>query len=413
MPKIKAFKGIHPAQTHVDRVVLQVENLDIASAKRIRNQNPYSFVNMLVPKLENRFLMGSKTELAFKKINDNFDDYLEKGILLQDQQPAIYVYQVKHLGLTQAGFWTVTAIDDYLNNTIRKHELTRAEREKSLIDYVQQTGIDANPVLITYPTDETLSQIIKETLLKQPLLHFNRQDAEHCLWKIDDEAILNTITQAFARLKSTYIADGHHRAAAASSYGIERRKFNLKHTGNEEYNFFTSVYMPTDQIHIFEFHRLIKSLGKLSVNQLLKELEADFDLKELTNIRVFKPGYMHQIGLYVASKWYELNYREPAVRPDNPVEKLDVSILQNRVLTRILQIKDPRTDPRLSFAGGITHIADLVKKVDDGEFDALFTLFPTSIEELIQVADAGEVMPPKSTWFEPKFQAGLLIHKVN
>lgn len=412
MPKIKAFKGIHPDQAYAEQVVLQVENLDLDTARQIRNQHPNSYVHMLVPKLENRFLMGSKTELAFKKINENFEDFLEKGVFVRDEKPAIYIYRVNHFGFSQTGIWAVTAIDDYLNNTIKKHELTRAERERGLIDYLQQTGIDANPVLIAYETDSHLEELIAEAVKQQPLLEIKQSGSEHYLWKIDQVDQLTAITDVFARMKSTYIADGHHRAAAASTYGIECRKLNLKHTGDEEYNYFTSVYMSTDQLRIFEFHRLVKDLGKLSVAEFLNQLAQSFHISPLANTLVFKPQQQHQFGLYLTGQWYALDLKTEA-NSVNPVQNLDVSILQDQILTEILHIKDPRTDVRLSFAGGLTPIQNLVNRVDDGEFDALFTLFPTSIQELIQVADAGEVMPPKSTWFEPKFLAGLLIHKIN
>ncbi|MEY3678219.1 MAG: hypothetical protein RI924_360 [Bacteroidota bacterium] len=410
MPKIKAFKGIHPDQAYAADVVLEVENLDLSTARSIREVQHHSFVNMLVPKLDNRFLMGSKTELAFKKINENFEDFLEKGILVKDENPSVYVYQVQHLGCTQTGIWTVSSIDDYLNNTIKKHELTRAEREQGLIEYVQQTGIDANPVLITYEPDPEIDLLIADTVAKNPLLSFTKNGSIHTIWKIDDPLQLKTIIEAFSALKHTYIADGHHRAAAASTYGIECRKLNLKHTGNEEYNFFSSVYMSTDQLRIFEFHRLVKDLGKLSAQAFLDKLSANFDLLELKQVKEFKPAAIHEFGMYLAGKWFKLNYKSSLSL--NPVRDLDVSILQDRILTDLLQIKDPRTDSRLSFAGGLSPLSELMNRVDDGTFDVLFTLYPTSINELIAVANSGEVMPPKSTWFEPKFLSGLLIHQL-
>lgn len=410
MPKIKAFRGIHPAGAYAEPFVLAVENLDLVTAKKIRDQFPNSFVNLLVPKLDNRFLMGSKTELAFKKINENFEDFLEKGILVKDEQAAFYIYRVKHLGFSQTGIWAVTAIDDYLNNTIKKHELTRAERERGLIDYLQQTGIDANPVLIAYENNQEIDALITKAQQETPILQFEKTGAEHTLWRVDTQPQVTAFEKAFAALESTYIADGHHRAAAASTYGIERRKLNLKHRGSEEYNFFTSVYMATDQLRIFEFHRLVKDLGKLSVSAFLSQLSLDFDIQELSNVVVYKPEQNHQFGLYLAGQWYQLVFKGNL--SDNPVHQLDVSILQTHILTNILHINDPRTDKRLSFAGGLTPLNELVQQVDEGTFDVLFTLYPTSVEELIEVADAGEVMPPKSTWFEPKFPAGLLIHQV-
>ncbi len=411
MPKIKAFKGIHPDQAYAADVVLEVENLDLPTAREIRSQKARSFVNMLVPKLENRFLMGSKTELAFKKINENFEEFIEKAWLIRDEKPSIYIYQVQHFGITQTGIWTLSAIDDYLNNTIKKHELTRADRERGLIDYLQQTGIDANPVLITYQADAIIDQIILETVKHDALLSFEKSGSIHSVWKIDQEEQLKTITQAFGSLKHSYIADGHHRAAAASTYGIECRKLNLKHHGAEEYNFFSSVYMSTNQLRIFEFHRLVKDLGKLSVNSFLAHLSDQFELEELKHVAEFKPISFHQFGMYLAGKWFKIAYKGDL--SGNPVKDLDVAILQDEVLTKLLGITDPRTDARLSFAGGLTPLHELVNKVDEGAFDVLFTLYPTSIDELIAVADAGEVMPPKSTWFEPKFLSGLLIHQLD
>jgi uncharacterized protein (DUF1015 family) len=412
MPTIKAFKGIHPSQSLVAQVVIPVENLVLADAKTIRDTNPYSFVNMLVPKVENRFLMGSKIELTYKKINENFDDFLDKGILQKDEKEAIYVYRVSHYGFTQTGFWTLTAIDDYLNNTVKKHELTRADREQYLVDYLQHTGMDANPVLITYPLDAILADILANIVKTDSLLHFKLDTAQHSIWKITDEVLLKRIINRFAELSATYIADGHHRAAAASSYGIERRKYNLKHRGNEEYNFFSSVYMDADQLRVFEFHRLVKDLGKLNISQFLEKISEKFTCTLLPSNANFSPSKPRYFGLYIAGNWYELVSKK-VLDSENPVDNLDVSIVQNDILDSILQISDSTTDTRLSFAGGLTPIEDLVKKVDDGVCDVLFTLYPTSIEELFRVADAGEVMPPKSTWFEPKFPFGLLVHQVS
>ena len=395
----------------VGKVVLQVENLSIESAKLIRQENPYSYVNMLVPKVEDKFMMGSKTELAYKKINENFEDFLERGILIRDAKPSLYIYQVAHRGIVQTGIWAITSIDDYLNNTIKKHELTRADREKALIDYLQQTGCDANPVLITYHPDKEIDQIIQYTIKNKPNLSFTQEKAKHKLWKIDDEASLNGLVESFSQLKVSYIADGHHRAAAASLLGIERRKMNLKHMGTEEYNFFTSVYMATDQLQIFPFHRLLKDTGDFTADEFLKQLNKNFEVNPVK--QPFKPSVLHEFGMYLSGNWFKLIAKPQTYHQNNPVAELDVSILQDLVLSPLIGINDPRTDSRISFVGGVIPVEDLVKSVDEGNFAVAFTLYPTSIEQLIRVADAGEVMPPKSTWFEPKFQAGLVIHQIS
>lgn len=412
MPKIKPFNALLPNPILAPEVVVHLENLTIESAKDIRDQSVNSFVHLLIPKLEHYYLQGSKQELAFKKIAENLEDFIHQNILVQDEKPGLYIYQIKHLGLTQTGIWTTTSIDDYLNNTVKKHELTRVERERGLIEYLQQTGIDANPVLITYPPKTEINQIIQTKINSKPDLSFNYEQEEHQLWKINDIDEVTKLVQLFNKMDSAYLADGHHRAAAACSYGIERRKLNLKHKGTEEYNFFSSVYMSTDQLRIYEFHRLIKDLGNLSSADFINALANKFEIQK-AEIKDLKPKMENQFGLYLAGKSYILKTKSGFFNGYNPLKKLDVSILENLILKPILNIIDARTDERISFAGGLTPIDELIKSVDIGNQAAVFFLFPTSIDDLMKVADLGETMPPKSTWFEPKFLCGLITHLVN
>lgn len=411
MPAIKPFNGIRPNPDYADEVVLDMENLSLQEAKIIRQENPYSYVNMLVPKLDNLFLRGSKNELAFKKINENFEEFLDKGILIQDTNPSIYIYRVSKEDSTQTGVWTVTLADDYLSNHIRKHELTRPEREAVLIDYLQQTGIDANPVLITYPAVPAIDVEIQKICQSEPDLSFRKNGALHELWKTDDGKRIDTIVKEFAKIPFAYIADGHHRAAAASRLALERRKLNPKFHGSEEFNFFTAVYMASDQLKIFPFHRLVKDLNGKSVTEFFSDLKKYFSIE--TSDEVVLPEKLHEFGMYIDKSWFKITPLEGTFEDGDPLRELDVSILQDLVFTAILGVPDPRTDSRISFSGGNVPPDEIIGKVDSGEFKVAFTLYPTSIKQLFKVADEGAVMPPKSTWFEPKFQAGLLIHKIN
>lgn len=411
MPKIKPFYGIRPNPAYAGRVVLDIENLSLKEAKLIQQENPYSYVNMLVPKLDNLFLRGSKNELAFKKINENFEEFLETGVLIRDAKPSVYVYRVSRQESMQTGVWTVTSIDDYLNNKIKKHELTLPERETVLVDYLQQTGIDANPVLITYNAVPKINIVIYKACKVDPDLSFSKDGILHQLWKIDESLDVKIIVEEFAKLPSAYIADGHHRVAAASLLALKQRKVITKHTGREEFNFFTSVYMASDQLKIYPFHRLVKSLNGKTIPNFIEQLTSYFDIENYASVVI--PDKLHDFGMYLGGLWYRLAARYETFSGGDPVKELDVSILQNCVFNAILEIHDPRTNPEICFAGGISPLADLIKQVDDGKYVLLFTLFPTSIDQLIKVADKGGVMPPKSTWFEPKFQVGLLVHKIN
>jgi uncharacterized protein (DUF1015 family) len=409
MPIIKSFKAIMPTPANAEKVAIRLENLSLESAKEIRSQNDESFVHLLVPKIENYYLRGSKKEITFKKIAENFEDFIEKEILLKDEKPAIYIYKQTKNQFSYTGIWTVSCIDDYINNRIKKHELTRPEREKGLIEYLQQTGIDANPVLITYPTHQYLENLIEDLTCTSSPLDFYLDQEHHQVWKVTDLNLIQEIELIFKIMPATYIADGHHRAAAASTFGIERRKLNLKHKGDEEYNFFSSVYICANQLDILPFHRFIKLQEQADEKKIMEFITQHFDVSDIDNENLI-PKTNHQFGLYINKKAFLLKANNKL--NGDVLHDLDVSLLQNYVLEPLLKIINPREDDRLNFIGGNINLLQHIKMIDDGEFDMVFFLYPTSITDLMKIADFGETMPPKSTWFEPKFPAGLITHEI-
>lgn len=394
-------------------VTRSLENYSTGEARLIASENAYSFLHLIDPELDNPYLRGTRQELIFKKISENLEGFIEHKYLDQQADPSIYIYQVLHDGLVQTGIWTLTHIDDYLEGRIKKHESTVERREKLLADYLQQTGLDANPVLITYHPNVVVDRITAHYLKSRPLLDFIFADGSvHKVWTISKEQDIEAIVRAFEEMPAVYIADGHHRAASMAKMGLQKKKLNeKKHQGTELYNYFSTVYMNTEEVKVLEFNRLVRDIGDLSKDDFLSGLTNSF-IVEAVNAPV-KPNGLHKIGMYFNRQWYLLRPKQEIFDEQNPVDVLDVSILQNFILEPLLKIKDPRTDARLTFEGGRTPIIDLQIKVDNGLFAVAFVLFPTSVSQIIAVADAGGVMPPKSTWVEPKFLVGLLTSYFN
>ncbi len=394
-------------------VTRPLENYSTGEARLIASENACSFLHLIDPELDNPYLRGTKQELVFKKISENLEGFIEHKYLDKQADPSIYVYQVLHDGLVQTGIWTLTHIDDYLEGRIKKHESTVERREKLLADYLQQTGLDANPVLITYHPNAVVDGIIRQYVELQPLLDFVFADGSaHKVWAISDKQDIEAIVKAFDEIPAVYIADGHHRAASMAKMGLQKKKLNeKKHQGTELYNYFSTVYMNTEEVKVLEFNRLVRDIGGLSNEEFMSGLTRSF-LVEMVNGPV-RPDGLHRIGMYFDGQWYVLIPKPEIYDEHNPVDVLDVSILQNFILEPLLKIKDPRTDARLTFEGGRTPVSDLQIKVDNGLFAVAFVLYPTSVSQVIAVADAGGVMPPKSTWVEPKFLVGLLTSYFN
>lgn len=403
-----------PAVSLLSTVVTRpLEHYSTGEARLIASENACSFLHLIDPELDNQYLRGTRQELVFKKISENLEGFIEQKYLVQQAVPAIYVYQVRHDNLVQTGIWTLTHINDYLEGKIKKHESTVERREKLLADYLQQTGLDANPVLITYNPDDVVERITSKYLKLVPNLDFTFADGtEHKVWAIADTKDLAEVVDAFAKMPAVYIADGHHRAASMAKMGLQKKMLNAaKHNGTEGYNYFSTVYMNTREVKVLEFNRLVRDLGDLSPQAFMLALASSFAI-EKSAVQV-KPDALHKIGMYFDHQWYVLSPKPGIYNENDPVDVLDVSILQNFILGPLLKIKDPRTDARITFEGGRTPISELQTKVDNGLFAVAFVLYPTSVSQVIAVADAGGVMPPKSTWVEPKFLVGLLTSYFN
>lgn len=414
MPNIKPFCGLKPAVHLQSKVVTRpLENYGTGEARLIASENNCSFLHLINPELDNPYLRGTRQELIFKKIAENFEGFLDHRYLVREAKPAIYVYQVEHDGFCQTGIWTLTHIKDYLEGRIKKHESTVERREKLLADYLQQTGLDANPVLITYHPDELIDGLIAKYVALDPDLDFSFADASrHRVWAITETSDLDQLVAAFQAIPSVYIADGHHRAASMAKMGLQKQALNsAKHTGTELYNYFTTVYMNTAEVKVLEFNRLVRDLGNKSETEFMEALKTGFEVA-ISDVPV-QPQELHQIGMYFGKQWYVLSPKPAIYDANDPVGVLDVSILQDFILEPILGIKDPRTDARITFEGGRTPVSALQSRVDNGLFAIAFTLFPTSVAQVIAVAEADGVMPPKSTWVEPKFLVGLLTNYFN
>ena len=373
--------------------------------------DPYSFLH--VDRAEVDLPLGTDmySPEVYRKAADNLNGMIERGIYIQDKKPVLYVYRLTMDGRSQTGLVGCSSVDEYLNNKIKKHELTRADKEQDRINHVAACNANTGPIFLTYRGRADIDKIIAYVTEGVPEYDFVSEDGvEHTVWVIDDDNTVNTLVELFKNIESLYIADGHHRNASAVKVALKKREAAAGFGGEEEFNFYLSVLFPEDQLHIMDYNRLVKDLNGMSEGEFLSSLAEKFDI-EPCNAAV-KPNAAHTFGMYLGGKWYLLKAKDCIIK-DDAVEGLDVSILQNEVLLPLLGIGDARTDKRIDFVGGIRGIEELERRVDSGEMYLAFSMYPTSMEELLRVADEGKIMPPKSTWFEPKLRSGIFIHKLD
>ena len=413
MAIIKPFKGIRPPKAMVEKVASRpYDVLNSEEARKEAEGNEKSLYHIIKPEID--FPAGTDEHDAkvYEKAAENFKKFQDKGWLVQDKEDLYYVYAQTMNGRTQYGLCVCAYVDDYMTGKIKKHELTRRDKEEDRMKHVRVNNANIEPVFFAYPHNDELDAIVTKVCSKPAEYDFVSADGfGHHFWVIDDKNSIARITEIFGNIPSLYIADGHHRSAAAALVGDEKRKQNPNHTGKEEYNYFLAVCFPDNQLNIIDYNRVVKDLNGLSAEQFLNALKENFIVEE-KGAEIYKPNKLHNFSIYIAGKWYSLTAKIGTYNDNDPIGVLDVTISSKLILDNILGIKDLRSDKRIDFVGGIRGLGEIKKRVDSGEMQVALALYPVSMNQLIAIADSGNIMPPKTTWFEPKLRSGLIIHKL-
>ncbi len=412
MATIRAFRGYRPTPDLAARVAARPYDVLSSDEARVEAEgNPYSFLHVGKPEIDLPPSVDLYDSRVYQKARENLDRFIRDGILKQDPGPSLYLYAQTLDGHTQYGLVGCVSVAEYLNDTIKKHEHTRKDKEDDRTKHVSVTNAHSGPIFLTFRADEELDSITGEIRANRPDMDFLASDLiRHQLWVISNPGLIQRITEAFKEIPNLYVADGHHRSAAAARVGKELAAANPHHTGNEEYNFFLAVLFPHNQLRIMDYNRVVKDLNGMTVEQFLSKVSAEFAVEYAEE--PVKPCQKGEFGAYINGEWYRLRAKPSLLATQDPVDRLDVSILQSHLLGPILGVDDPRTNKRIDFVGGIRGLEELQRRVDSGEMAIAFSMYPTSIEELLAIADAGRVMPPKSTWFEPKLRDGVVVHMV-
>lgn len=414
MATLKPFRAIRPKAELASRVAaLPYDVMNSDEARKMVRDNNYSFLHIDKAEIDLDKSISPYDNRVYDKARENLSNMMTKEILVQDNENYLYIYRLIMNGSMHTGIVGCTSIDDYINNVIKKHEYTREEKEIDRIKHVDFCDANTGPIFLTYRYNNEINDIINMWVKKDPVYNFKAEDGvQHIAWIIDDKHTIDNICNIFSNIGSLYIADGHHRAASAMKVALKRREENPGYSGDEEFNFFLSVIFPHSDLSIMDYNRIVKDLNGLSTEEYMLKVSEKFHISKYEGEGSYKPSCKHTYGMYLDGKWYELTAKKGTYDPDNPVHRLDVSILQDNLLKPILGIEDPRTDSRIDFIGGIRGLKELECRVEKQRDGVAFSMYPTTIEDLINIADAGEVMPPKSTWFEPKLRSGLFIHKL-
>ncbi len=414
MAKVKPFKGVRPPKELITEVASRpYDVLNSDEARKEADGNPKSLYHIIKPEIDFTPDVDEHDPRVYDKAVENFKAFQQNGWLVQDDEEHYYIYAQTMDGRTQYGIVLAAYVDDYLSGKIKKHELTRRDKEEDRMKHVRINNANVEPVFFAFPDNEELQEIIDTVTNGEPEYDFVAPDGfGHHFWVINDKALNDRITEAFAKIPSLYIADGHHRTAAAALVGAEKAKANEAHRGDEEYNYFLAVAFPASHLKIIDYNRVVKDLNGLTPEQFLKALEKDF-IVEAKGKEIYQPAKLHNFSLYLGGEWYSLTPREGRYNDSDPIGVLDVTISSDLILRDILGITDLRSDKRIDFVGGIRGLGELKRRVDSGEMAMALALYPVSMNQLIDIADTGNIMPPKTTWFEPKLRSGLVIHKLD
>lgn len=413
MVKVKPFAAIRPPKAIVKEVASRPYDV-LNSQEAQAEAGEKSLLHIIKPEIDFHPIIDEHSQPAYDKAVENFKKWQERGWLVQDPAEYYYVYAQTMDGRTQYGLVVGANVEDYLTGKIKKHELTRKDKEEDRMIHVRIQNANLEPVFFAYPDNTEINAIVENVVKSKPTEYdFVAEDGfGHHFWVIDDKKTIDKITEIFAGIPAFYVADGHHRTAAAALVGEEKRKQNPHHTGNEEYNYFMAVVFPESHLKIIDYNRVVKDLNGMTPEQFLEALKKDFDVVE-KGTEIYKPNHLHNFSMYLGGKWYSLQAKPGTYNDSDPIGVLDVTVLSNLVFDKLLDIKDLRTSKRIDFVGGIRGLGELKKRVDSGEMAAAFALYPVSMKQLIDIADTGNIMPPKTTWFEPKLRSGLAIHKLS
>lgn len=412
--KIRPFKGYRPGSDKAKAVASRpYDVLDSEEAREEAKGNPFSFLNVVKPEITLPPETDHYSREVYEAGKTNFEKLVSDGVFRKDEKDSLYVYELVMDGRSQNGIVACAAVSDYLEGKIKKHELTRPDKENDRKNHVRVSMMNAEPVFFAYPAVDALDNLVRDIKKARPEYDFDSDDGiTHRLWVVSDPGVISRIVAAFDRMPATYVADGHHRTAAAALVGNDLKLENPYHTGEEEYNYFLAVHFPDNQLSIIDYNRVVRDLNGHSPESLVKALSGSFEVNGEGNVP-YKPKQLHEFGMYLDGRWYSLKAREGTFDDNDPIGVLDVTILSEQVLKPLLNIHDLRTDKRIDFVGGIRGLAELERRVNSDEMKVAFALYPVSMQQLIDIADSGNIMPPKTTWFEPKLRSGLVVHRLN